>query len=104
MPQLLCKLAFALILAASVSGCAVLKCAPENCAADAKITADVRQVFGQHTEFGVAPAELTVQTINGVVYLNGRVNTVLMRRNAEALVRQVPNVKNVVNSLRTAAT
>jgi osmotically-inducible protein OsmY len=86
------------MLAAGLQGCADFKCAPEYCASDTKITADVHDILNQHSEFG-APGTLKVQTINGVVYLNGRVNTALVSRNIEALVREVTNVKDVVNSL-----
>jgi osmotically-inducible protein OsmY len=75
-----------------------LKCAPENCATDAKITAEVRALLSQHAEFG-APAEIEVQTINGVVYLNGLVNSDFERQSAEELVRHVASVVDVVNSL-----
>ncbi|HEY2679581.1 MAG TPA: BON domain-containing protein [Steroidobacteraceae bacterium] len=98
MPSAFSKLSFALILVACLAGCTSLKCSPENCATDATISRDVRAVFSQHPELG-APAELHVQTINGVVYLNGMVNSDFERQSAEALVRQVANVVDVVNSL-----
>ena len=100
MPKSFSSLSLALILAMCLGGCASLKCSPENCATDAKITADVRAMFTQHVEYG-APGAIRVQTINGTVYLYGKVSTDLVRRNAEALVNQVPNVKGVVNSLHT---
>jgi osmotically-inducible protein OsmY len=91
--------ALIMILAAALSGCAVFqKCSPENCATDAKITADVDDMFGQHAEFG-PPGTVHVQTINGVVYLNGQVNSDMERQTAETLVLRIPNVKDVVNSL-----
>ncbi len=74
------------------------KCSPENCATDAKITADVGDMLGQHSEFG-PPGTIHVQTINGVVYLNGLVNSDMERQSAETLVLRIPNVKDVVNSL-----
>ena len=88
-----------LILGAGLNGCAVFpKCTPENCASDKQINAEVRKLFNQHTELG-APAELHIQTINGVVYLNGPVNSEFEVRDAEALARQVANVKDVNNNL-----
>jgi osmotically-inducible protein OsmY len=88
-----------MIFAAALSGCAVFeKCSPENCATDAKITADVGNMFGEHAEFG-PPGTIHVQTINGVVYLNGQVNSDMERQSAETLVLKVQNVKDVVNSL-----
>lgn len=88
-----------LVLAAGLAGCAVFeKCAPENCATDAKINADVEDMIGGHSEFG-PPGTIHVQTINGVVYLHGLVNTDMERQTAEELVLKIPNVKDVVNSL-----
>jgi osmotically-inducible protein OsmY len=84
----------------SLTGCATVfpKCSPENCATDKQINADVNQIFREHTEFG-PPATVHVQTINGVVYLSGPVDSDFEVRRAEALVRQVPNVKDVENNL-----
>jgi len=93
--------ALIMILGAALSGCAVFeKCSPENCATDAKITADVADMLGAHSEFG-PPGTIHVQTINGVVYLNGQVNSDMERQSAEALVLRIPNVKDVVNSLNS---
>jgi osmotically-inducible protein OsmY len=87
------------ILGAGLNGCAVFpRCTPENCVSDKGINAEVRKLFREHTELG-APAELHIQTINGVVYLNGPVNSEFEVRNAEALARQVANVKDVNNNL-----
>jgi osmotically-inducible protein OsmY len=95
--------ALVVIMLAALSGCASFgKCSPENCAADAKITADVNEMLGQHTEFG-PPGTIRVQTINGVVYLNGLVNSDMERQSAESFVLQIPNVKDVVNSLAPRA-
>lgn len=92
-------LTLSLLMAASLQGCASFgKCDPASCTGDKKITADVYAVFAEHRELG-APAALRVQTINGVVYLYGTVETDFERRNAESLVMQVENVKDVVNSL-----
>jgi osmotically-inducible protein OsmY len=87
------------LLAAALSGCVGFgKCDPASCTGDKKITADVYAVLKEHSEFG-APGTIRVQTINGVVYLNGLVETDFYRRSAESLVMQVANVKDVVNSL-----
>lgn len=98
-PRTLCAAALFIALAGDLSGCAVFeKCSPQNCATDAKITADVSDMLGQHAEFG-PPGTIRVQTINGVVYLNGLVNSDMERQSAEALVLRIPDVKDVVNSL-----
>jgi osmotically-inducible protein OsmY len=96
-------LTLGLILAAGFSGCAVFqKCSPENCAMDAKIESEVEATLAEHRELG-PPAALHVQTINGLVYLNGTVDTEFEVRNAEAIVRRVANVKDVVNNLNARA-
>ena len=87
------------IFAIALDGCAIFpKCSPENCATDKEINAQVSQLLSEHPEFG-APAVLHIQTINGVVYLSGPVNSDFEVRSAEALVRQVANVKDVENNL-----
>jgi osmotically-inducible protein OsmY len=100
-PTRLCALTLTWLLAASLSGCVGFgKCDPESCTGDKKITADVNELIKEHRELG-APAAFHVQTINGIVYLNGIVETDLERRSFESLVLQLPNVKDVVNSLDT---
>jgi osmotically-inducible protein OsmY len=101
MSRKLCVPSLTLVIA-GLGGCAALECSPENCATDARITAEVREVFVRYPALG-APGELHVQTINGVVYLNGQVNSDMEMRIARALVMQVPNVKDVVNSLTPRA-
>ena len=88
-----------LTCAMGLNGCAIFpSCSPENCATDKQISADVSQLFSEHPELG-PPAALHIQTINGVVYLSGPVDTDLVVRSAEALARQVANVKDVQNNL-----
>jgi osmotically-inducible protein OsmY len=98
-PTQLYKLALAILLAGSLQACASFdKCAPENCAGDAKITHEVNEMIVQNRQFG-APAAFHIQTINGIVYLNGMVDTDLESREIESRVRSIPNVNDVVNSL-----
>jgi osmotically-inducible protein OsmY len=99
--QQLSGLALAVLLLGFTSGCAAFKsCEGDACTPDQKITADVREQFVAHRELG-APAGLHVQTIHGVVYLSGIVDSDLERRNAEAIALTVANVKDVVNNLAT---
>ena len=87
------------IAALAVNGCAVFaKCSPENCASDKEINASVSELFAEHRELG-PPADIHIQTVNGVVYLSGPVDTDFEVRHAEALARQVANVKDVENNL-----
>ncbi len=77
------------IMAAGLAGCAAFeKCTPENCATDAQIKKDVDAMLTEHREFG-PPGVFHVQIINGVVYMNGIVNSELEMRSTESLVRQV---------------
>jgi osmotically-inducible protein OsmY len=85
--------------AAALSGCAAFdKCAPENCSTDKQITSDVNATLAQHRELG-PPGTVRVQTINGVVYLTGTVNSDFEIRTTETIVRQIANVKDVENNL-----
>ena len=87
------------VLAGALSGCAVFdKCMPENCSTDKQINQDVKELLSQHRELG-PPGTVHVQTINGVVYLSGTVNSDFEIRSTEAMVRQVANVKDVENNL-----
>lgn len=98
---LVCSMTLAVVLTSAISGCAAFQsCEGDACTGDAKITADVKAQFIAHRELG-APAGLRVQTIKGVVYLSGIVDTDLERRNAEAITLKVENVKDVVNNLAT---
>ena len=91
--------AVVVVFAAALSGCAVFgKCTSDDCAKDAQITKAVRAVVDQHHEFGAA-GSVHVQTINGVVYLSGAVDSEFDVQSAEAVVRQVANVKDVENNL-----
>jgi osmotically-inducible protein OsmY len=87
------------IFVLGLSGCVVFpKCSPQYCASDKQINTEVSELFAEHRELG-APADIHIQTINGVVYLSGPVDTDFEVRHAEALARQVANVKDVENNL-----
>jgi osmotically-inducible protein OsmY len=98
-PARLYALTLALLIGLGLSGCVGFgKCDPASCAGDAKITADVRALIKDHRELG-APAAFRVQTIGGIVYIYGLVDTDMERRSFETLVMRLPDVKDVVNSL-----
>jgi osmotically-inducible protein OsmY len=88
-----------ILLSGALCGCAVFeKCTPENCSTDKQITKDVNELLSQHRELG-PPGTVHVQTINGVVYLTGTLNSDFEIRSTESIVRQVANVKDVENNL-----
>ena len=72
----------------------------ESCSAncsDSQISASVRKkLFDQAS---VAHAGISVSTVDGVVYLQGLVNTSVERDAAVAAASEVPGVAHVVNSL-----
>jgi hypothetical protein len=94
-PKRLYALIGACILAGALPGCAVFPKSSDP-TADASITTDVRSRLAQDDEL-IAP--LKVQTVNGVVYLNGKAYTGLQRRNAEDIALQANNVVKVVNDI-----
>jgi len=91
--------ALAVCMACALAACAPFeKCGFAGCPGDAQITADVRALFEQHPELGPAGL-LSVQTLDGVVYLYGVVTTDLVREQAESIALQARGVNKVVNSL-----
>lgn len=91
----------ALVIALSVSslfaGCAAeQKCGLEGCPGDAQITAKVESLLNQHSEVGT---EVSVQTLDRVVYLSGYVSAGEIRATAEDLARTAPGVSRVVDTI-----
>jgi osmotically-inducible protein OsmY len=87
------------MLIAALGGCATVeKCGLEGCASDQKLSAQVRTLLNAHTELG-PPGTIAVETLNGVVYLDGEVVGGLEKRDVESIVRQAPGVKKVVNGI-----
>jgi osmotically-inducible protein OsmY len=98
-PNLLPALAFALMLAGADSAFAtVRKCESDSCRDDAKITMNVQELLDSHLELG-PPRSIRAQSVNGVVYLHGMVDTGQEKRTAETVASQAPNVARVVNSI-----
>jgi osmotically-inducible protein OsmY len=95
----------ALLLAHALSGCALsaayAKCGLHGCPGDAAITAEVRALFDRHAALG-APNLLSVQTLDGVVYLGGILDTDMQRQLAQSVASQPPGVVRVVNSIGLA--
>jgi osmotically-inducible protein OsmY len=93
-------LAFVVTLTGALPGCATYeKCGLKGCPGDAKITADVQSQLNKHTEIGPF---VEVQTVDGVVYLNGRVADGLIRTTAESVANQTPGVNKVVDNIYVA--
>jgi osmotically-inducible protein OsmY len=98
-PVLLSALSAALL--GPLLGCATVRaCTSDACVADAAISSQVEAAMAQHPALE-APNSVRVQTADGIVYLHGQVSTGLQREEAEELARQVPKVRQVVDSLRT---
>jgi BON domain len=95
-------LAIASILAGVLAGCADLRASGTQAASpDAQISANAEAQLDQMTDLG-PPGSIRVQTFANVVYLNGVVDGGLAKRNAEAIVRQVPGVQQVVDDIDVA--
>lgn len=92
-------LGFASILAGVLAGCADIRPnGSQSAIPDANITADVESRLDLMADLG-PPGSIRVQTLENVVYLNGEVDGGLAKRNAEAVVRQVPGVQQVVDNI-----
>jgi osmotically-inducible protein OsmY len=83
----------ALLLAASLGACAL---SPNQ--GDAHINAQVQAELAHYTELQ-APNRIDVQTLGGVVYLYGLVDTPFEQELAESVTRRVPGVKRVESSI-----
>src|ERR1700722_2988209 len=92
-------LSVGLIGAGVLPGCAAFgKCGFEGCLGDAGITSQVHARLDLHPALG-PPNLIRVQTLDGVVYLYGLVDTVFERELAGAIARETPGVARVVNSI-----
>lgn len=88
-----------IVLISAMGGCATYeRCGLEGCASDRNVSARVEALLNKHPELG-PPGSISVETLNGVVYLNGEVVGGLEKRSVEAIVRQVSGVKRVVNGI-----
>jgi osmotically-inducible protein OsmY len=87
------------MLIGALGGCATVeKCGLEGCDSDRQISAQVKALLNAHPEFG-PPGSISVETLNGVVYLDGLVTGGLEKRSVESIVRQASGVKRVVNGV-----
>jgi osmotically-inducible protein OsmY len=93
-----CTVVLALLLGMFCGCSAYKKCGVGGCPGDAETTAAVQAEFARHAELQ-PPNVLNVQTIDGVVYLYGLVDTDLQRQIAESVAKQTPGVAKVINSI-----
>ena len=90
--------ALVVCLTAALTGCAAFgKCGLRECADDAKISDEVRTLLAQSPAFGAN--QISVQTVNGVVYLRGLVSTPYLIGEAQSIAEQAPGVTDVRNLL-----
>jgi osmotically-inducible protein OsmY len=88
-----------IMLIGALTGCATYeKCGLEGCAGDRQISAQVKALLNAHPELG-PPGSISVETLNGVVYLDGLVSGGLEKRSVDSIVRQASGVKRVVNGI-----
>ena len=92
--------AFTILFGALAGGCMEepsKPCTGTNCVSDAEITANIKAEISSHAE--LTDWTLDVQTINGIVYLHGTVDTDPQRELVENIAREVRGVKGVENAI-----
>ena len=85
---------------AFAGGCAqesAKPCAGANCVSDAEITANIKAEIAQHAE--LTDWTIDVQTIGGIVYLHGMVDTDPQRKLVEDIARETRGVMGVENGI-----
>jgi osmotically-inducible protein OsmY len=86
-------------LAAALSGCAAFgKCGVRECAADARISDEVRALLAQSPALE-SPNLISVQTLHAVVYLRGIVSTPYQIAEAGSVAARADGVAQVQNLL-----
>jgi osmotically-inducible protein OsmY len=92
-------LAPSILLTATLSGCATYRgCGDGDCSSDQKMNSQVEGLLDSHPEL-MGSSPLTVQSKDGIVYLNGVVATDLQRDTAESMALRVAGVTRVVNDI-----
>ncbi len=85
----------------SFAGCAMDEpqkpCTGDACVADADITRNIESSIRDHKE--LTDWTIDVQTIDGVVYLHGLVDTDVQRDLVESIARETRGVQGVENSI-----
>jgi len=92
---------FVLCLAVCAPGCDLAatyrKCGLSGCPGDATITASIEDRLSHRAD--VFANDISVQTLNRVVYLRGLVDSTGQRESIVAAARSVAGVEDVVDSL-----
>ncbi|HMK86668.1 MAG TPA: BON domain-containing protein [Steroidobacteraceae bacterium] len=84
-------------LLAALGGCATFgHCGLAGCPEDARITGEVRALYDENPALE-APSSISVQTVDGVVYLKGIVGTPYMRELAGSLALEAKGATRVAN-------
>lgn len=84
-------------LCACADYAAYRKCG-SGCPGDAELQARVTALLAQHRALA-SPNQVTVRSLDRVVYLSGQVATGLQRDTAESIVREAPGVRRVVDNI-----
>jgi osmotically-inducible protein OsmY len=71
-------------------------CAIDRTKEDDRLTSNVQSMLNEHPEIG---NEVSVQTVNHVVYLSGFVSAGEMRTVAESVANGTPGVSRVVDTI-----
>jgi osmotically-inducible protein OsmY len=96
------RLVAAGLLAALLCACAEYeahrKCGAQGCSGDADITSAVEKGLAAAPALA-APNQVYVRTLDGTVYLSGKVATDLQRSSAEEIAQRTPGVRRVVDNI-----
>jgi osmotically-inducible protein OsmY len=95
-------MAVLVMLTAALSACAASneysKCGPAEWRADAQITSEVQRSLNKQLQLQ-GGEQVEAGTVNGVVYLTGRVLLDAESDSAQSIAGQTPGVRHVVNML-----
>ena len=98
LPEPLLSVTLPALLVATLCGCvAYRECGFSGCPGDATITANVEGRFARYPP--LSANSVRIQTLNGVVYLTGQVDTDVERLLAVSVASDVTDVSRVVDSI-----
>lgn len=100
MKRWMCCAVFTIVFGAFLGGCSeqpAKPCAGANCVSDTEITANIKAEISGHAE--LTDWTIDVQTINGIVYLHGMVDTDPQRRLVEDIAHETRGVMGVENAI-----